>query len=83
MVPAGVLTVLLVLLAVVRRRGQALQDWLSGALTLKARRRAASAAGPDAEPMLAPVAENVPGFAPYIYVDRDHRTVGMLGDGTF
>ncbi|MEU7343042.1 type VII secretion protein EccE [Streptomyces bacillaris] len=83
LVPAGVLTVLLVLLAVVRRRGRALQDWLSGALTLKARRRAAAAAGPDAEPMLAPVAENVPGFAPYIYVDRDHRTVGMLGDGTF
>ncbi|WP_254811544.1 type VII secretion protein EccE [Streptomyces cavourensis] len=83
LVPAGVLTALLVLLAVVRRRGRALQDWLSGALRLKARRRAASAAGPDAEPMLAPVAENVPGFAPYIYVDRDHRTVGMLGDGTF
>ncbi|MEW1611215.1 MULTISPECIES: type VII secretion protein EccE [unclassified Streptomyces] len=83
LVPAGVLVVLLVLLAVVRRRGRALQDWLSGALTLKARRRAATAPGGDAEPMLAPVAENVPGFGPHIYVDRDHRTVGMLGDGTF
>ncbi|MEV4879875.1 type VII secretion protein EccE [Streptomyces cyaneofuscatus] len=82
MVPAGVLVVLLVLLAVVRRRGRALQDWLAGALLLKARRRAA-APGADAEPMLAPVAENVPGFGPHIYVDRDHRTVGMLGDGTF
>ncbi|MFZ4267642.1 type VII secretion protein EccE [Streptomyces arboris] len=82
MVPAGVLVVLLVLLAVVRRRGRALQDWVSGALMLKARRRAA-APGADAEPMLAPVAENVPGFGPHIYVDRDHRTVGMLGDGTF
>ncbi|NYS18277.1 type VII secretion protein EccE [Streptomyces sp. SJ1-7] len=82
LVPAGVLVVVLVLLAVVRRRGRALQEWLSGALTLRARRRAAAPAV-DAEPMLAPVAENVPGFAPYIYVDRDHRTVGMLGDGTF
>ncbi|MFD3409441.1 type VII secretion protein EccE [Streptomyces cyaneofuscatus] len=82
LVPAGVLVVLLVLLAVVRRRGRALQDWLAGALMLKARRRAA-APGADAEPMLAPVAENVPGFGPHIYVDRDHRTVGMLGDGTF
>ncbi|KAB2587882.1 type VII secretion protein EccE [Streptomyces arboris] len=82
MVPAGVLVVLLVLLAVVRRRGRALQDWVSGALMLKARRRAAAPGG-DAEPMLAPVAENVPGFGPHIYVDRDHRTVGMLGDGTF
>ncbi|MFJ7324640.1 type VII secretion protein EccE [Streptomyces cyaneofuscatus] len=82
LVPAGVLVVLLVLLAVVRRRGRALQDWLSSALTLRSRRRAASP-GADAEPMLAPVAENVPGFGPHIYVDRDHRTVGMLGDGTF
>ncbi|MEU8562822.1 type VII secretion protein EccE [Streptomyces cyaneofuscatus] len=82
LVPAGALVVLLVLLAVVRRRGRALQDWLAGALLLKARRRAA-APGADAEPMLAPVAENVPGFGPHIYVDRDHRTVGMLGDGTF
>src|SRR5690606_18106237 len=83
LVPAGVLVVLLVLLAVVRRRGRALQDWLSGALALKARRRAASAPAATAEPMLAPVAENVPGFGPHIHVDRDHRTVGMLGDGTF
>ncbi|MFC8284121.1 type VII secretion protein EccE [Streptomyces cyaneofuscatus] len=82
LVPAGVLVVLLVLLAVVRRRGRALQDWLAGALLLRARRRAA-APGADTEPMLAPVAENVPGFGPHIYVDRDHRTVGMLGDGTF
>ncbi|CAM5647219.1 hypothetical protein SMICM304S_06264 [Streptomyces microflavus] len=50
LVPAGVLVVLLVLLAVVRRRGRALQDWLSGALTLRARRRAATATAADVEP---------------------------------
>lgn len=83
LVPAGVLVVLLVLLAVVRRRGRALQDWLSTALALKARRRTAAAPGADVEPMLAPVAEGVPGFGPHLYVDRDHRSVGMLGDGTF
>ncbi|MEU8597986.1 type VII secretion protein EccE [Streptomyces globisporus] len=84
LIPSLVLLCLLVALAVVRRRGRALQDWASSALGLRARRRAAAATSPaDAEPMLAPVAENVPGLAPHIYVDRNHRTVGMLGDGTF
>ncbi|MFF9915964.1 type VII secretion protein EccE [Streptomyces globisporus] len=84
LIPSLVLLCLLVALAVVRRRGRALQDWASSALGLRARRRAAAATSPaDAEPMLAPVAENVPGFAPHVYVDRNHRTVGMLGDGTF
>lgn len=84
LIPSLVLLCLLVALAVVRRRGRALQDWASSALGLRARRRAAAApASADAEPMLAPVAENVPGFAPHVYVDRNHRTVGMLGDSTF
>ncbi|MEU2133246.1 type VII secretion protein EccE [Streptomyces sp. NPDC018352] len=74
---------LLVVLAVVRRRGRAVQDWLSTALALRDRRRTAVVSAADAEPQLAPVAESVPGFAPYIYVDRDRRTVGMVGDGTF
>ncbi|MFJ4965632.1 type VII secretion protein EccE [Streptomyces sp. NPDC088729] len=81
--PALVLACLLVPLAVVRRRGRAVQDWLATALALRARRRTATAPAPDAEPMLAPVAESVPGFGPHIYVDRDHRTVGMVGDGSF
>ncbi|WP_411080564.1 type VII secretion protein EccE [Streptomyces sp. cmx-18-6] len=80
--PAAVLVVLLVLLAVVRRRGRALHDWLSTVLGLRARRRTAGAPAANGEPTLAPVAENVPGFGPYVYVDRDHRAVGMLGDGT-
>ncbi|MFF8964818.1 type VII secretion protein EccE [Streptomyces globisporus] len=83
LIPSLVLLCLLVALAVVRRRGRALQDWASSALGLRARRRAAATSPADAEPMLAPVAENVPGFAPHVYVDRNHRTVGMLGDGTF
>lgn len=83
LVPAVAVACLLVLLAVVRRRGRAVQDWLSTTLSLRDRRRTAVASAADAEPQLAPVAESVPGFAPYIYVDRDRRTVGMLGDGTF
>ncbi|MGC5535760.1 type VII secretion protein EccE [Streptomyces sp. SR-10] len=83
LIPSLVVLCLLVALAVVRRRGRALQDWVSGALGLRARRRAAATSPSDAEPMLAPVAENVPGFGPQVYVDRTHRTVGMLGDGTF
>ncbi|MFF3787392.1 type VII secretion protein EccE [Streptomyces sp. NPDC001933] len=83
LVPGVSVACLLVLLAVVRRRGRAVQDWLSTALALRDRRRTAVASDADAEPQLAPVAESVPGFAPYIYVDRDRRTVGMVGDGTF
>ncbi|MFI1934194.1 type VII secretion protein EccE [Streptomyces sp. NPDC020330] len=83
LIPSLVVLGLLVALAVVRRRGRALQDWMSGALGLRARRRSAGTPPSDAEPMLAPVAENVPGFGPQVYVDRAHRTVGMLGDGTF
>ncbi|MER6104402.1 type VII secretion protein EccE [Streptomyces sp. NPDC001832] len=83
LVPGVAVACLLILLAVVRRRGRAVQDWLSTLLFLRDRRRTAAAPPADTEPQLAPVAENVPGFAPYIYVDRDRRTVGMLGDGTF
>ncbi|MFJ9889231.1 type VII secretion protein EccE [Streptomyces sp. NPDC091287] len=83
LIPSLVVLCLLVALAVVRRRGRALQDWVSSALGLRARRRSAATPPSDVEPMLAPVAENVPGFGPQVYVDRAHRTVGMLGDGTF
>ncbi|MFJ8747755.1 type VII secretion protein EccE [Streptomyces sp. NPDC102441] len=83
MIPAGVIAALLILLAVVRRRGRAVQDWLSTVSSLRRRRRTAVASPAETEPQLAPVTENVPGFAPYIYVDGSRRTVGMIGDGTF
>lgn len=76
--------VVLLLFAVVRRRGRAGLDWLTAALAFRARVRGHSAGlDPALDPALAPVAENVPGFGPYTYVDRDRRTVGMFGDGTF
>jgi type VII secretion protein EccE len=83
LIPAGVIACLLVLLAVVRRRGRAAQDWLATVSSFRRRRRTAAAPPAETEPQLAPVAENVPGFAPYIYVDGARRTVGMVGDGTF
>ncbi|WP_328395783.1 type VII secretion protein EccE [Streptomyces sp. NBC_00390] len=83
LVPACVIAGVLVLLSVIRRRGQALQDWLSTALALRSRRRQAAPAAADVDPSLAPVAESVPGFGPFAYVDRKRRTVGMLGDGSF
>ncbi|GAA2226537.1 type VII secretion protein EccE [Streptomyces amakusaensis] len=73
----------LLLLAFVRRRGQAAQDWMSTALALRSRRRGARPSPADTDPSLAPVVEGVPGFRPFAYVDRDRRTVGMLGDGGF
>ncbi|WP_405621532.1 type VII secretion protein EccE [Streptomyces sp. NBC_01511] len=83
LVPTITVACLLVLLAVVRRRGHAVQDWLSTVLSLRARERAAGPAAVDVDPSLAPIAESVPALRPYTYVDRDRRTVGMLGDGSF
>ncbi|WP_434597279.1 type VII secretion protein EccE [Streptomyces sp. A5-4] len=86
LVPTLAVACALVLLAVIRRRGHAVQDWISTALALRARNRASGrfARGEqDVDPSLAPVAESVPGFGPFTYIDRDRRTVGMVGDGTF
>ncbi|MEV4976468.1 type VII secretion protein EccE [Streptomyces scopuliridis] len=83
MVPTLVVAAALVLFAVIRRRGHAIQDWVSTALALRSRRRAAEPCAWEVDPSLVPVVENVPGFRPFTYVDRTRRTVGMLGDGTF
>ncbi|UYQ64748.1 type VII secretion protein EccE [Streptomyces peucetius] len=73
----------LVLLAVIRRRGHALPDWLATVVALRSRRRASAPSAADVDASLAPVVEAVPGIRPFPYVDRERRTVGMLGDGTF
>ncbi|WP_405573202.1 type VII secretion protein EccE [Streptomyces sp. NBC_01167] len=83
MIPAAVIGGVLVLLAFVRRRGHAVQDWVATALGLRVRRRAAGPAAADTDPSLAPVVEGAPGLRPFTFVDRDRRTIGMLGDGTF
>lgn len=83
LVPTIAVACVLVLFAILRRRGHAVQDWLATVLSLRARERAAGPAAVDVDPSLAPVTEGVPALRPYTYVDRDRRTVGMLGDGSF
>ncbi|QYX82912.1 type VII secretion protein EccE [Streptomyces akebiae] len=85
LVPAAVIAVVLVLLAVVRRRGRSLPEWLATARALKARQRKAAGAvvRPGTEPGLAPAVECDPSLRTYAYGGRDRRAVGIIGDGTF
>ncbi|MFE1830415.1 type VII secretion protein EccE [Streptomyces yangpuensis] len=85
MVPVGVLALVLVVLAVVRRHQRSLPEWIGGVLALRARRRrAASSAVPaGTEPGLAPLVEADPALRTLTFSDRDRRPVGMVGDGTF
>ncbi|MCX5229061.1 type VII secretion protein EccE [Streptomyces sp. NPDC006553] len=85
MVPAGVVAVVLVLMAVVRRHRRSLPEWLGTFLALRTRaRKASSFTVPEGtEPGLAPVVECDPALRTYAYSDRDRRPVGMVGDGTF
>ncbi|MCC5035835.1 type VII secretion protein EccE [Streptomyces sp. WAC 00631] len=82
-VPAMAVACLLLLPAVIRRRGHAMPDWIATVLALRGRGRTAGPSAPETDPSLAPVAESVPGFRPFPHIDRNRRTVGMLGDGTF
>lgn len=85
LVPAGVVAVALLALALVRRRGRALPEWLATVLALRARRRraAGTAVPPDVEPGFAPAVECDPRLRTCSYHGRDRRPVGMVGDGTF
>ncbi|RLL69149.1 type VII secretion protein EccE [Streptomyces sp. Z26] len=84
LVPAGVVAVGLVVLALMRRRQRSLREWLSTVLELRARqRRAAAPLTERVDPGLAPAVECAPGLRTYAFVDRDRRTVGMIGDGGF
>jgi type VII secretion protein EccE len=84
--PAVVVAAVLVLLAVVRRRGQPVVEWLRTALALRQRQR--SPVDPrtlgEVEPGMGPVVECEPALRTYTYTDRKQdRGVGMVGDGTF
>lgn len=85
LVPAGVLALVLVVLAVVRRHQRSLPEWIGGALALRSRRRRAAAFTVPAgtEPGLAPLVEADPALRTLTFSDRDRRPVGMVGDGTF
>ncbi|WP_393063587.1 type VII secretion protein EccE [Streptomyces sp. LN549] len=86
LVPMGVVAAGMVLLAVVRRRGRPVMEWLNAIMALRGRLRAArrplSAEGVD--PALAPVVECETALRTYTYTDRQReRGIGMVGDGTF
>ncbi len=85
LVPAAVVAAVLVALAVVRRRGRSLPEWLATARALRARRKRAAAleVPPGTEPGLVPVLECAPALRTYAHGARDRRPVGIIGDGTF
>ncbi|MEU0177772.1 type VII secretion protein EccE [Streptomyces massasporeus] len=88
LVPAAVLATALVMLAVVRRRGHSLPEWLGTLLALRARRRKAAGARvpTGTEAGLVPAVECDPNLRTYSYSrgdDRDQRPIGMVGDGGF
>jgi type VII secretion protein EccE len=85
LMPAAVVAVGLVLLAVVRRRGRSLPEWLVTARGLRARQRraAATAIPPGTEPALVPALECEPDLRTYSSGVRDRRSVGLVGDGSF
>ncbi|MFF5485341.1 type VII secretion protein EccE [Streptomyces virginiae] len=85
LVPAGVMALVLVVLAVVRRHQRSLPEWIGGALALRSRRRRAAAFTVPAgtEPGLAPLVEADPALRTLTFSGRDRRPVGMVGDGTF
>jgi type VII secretion protein EccE len=81
-----VIGAVLVLLAVVRRRGRPVVEWLRTAVALRRRRRTAVDPGMlgEVEPALEPVVECDPALHTYSYTDRKQdRGIGMIGDGTF
>ncbi|MFD7502037.1 type VII secretion protein EccE [Streptomyces sp. NPDC059850] len=84
LVPAGVIALVLVLIAVLRRRQQPFTDWLVSISALRARQRLAKEPVPaGVDPSLAPAVECDPALRTYAYLSRDRREIGMIGDGTF
>ncbi|MBD9730046.1 type VII secretion protein EccE [Streptomyces caniscabiei] len=88
LIPAVAAAAVLVVLALVRRRGHSLPEWLGSLLALRARmRRAASTPAPSGiDSGLAPAVECDPSLRTYSFHRgdrRDQRPVGMVGDGGF
>lgn len=86
LVPAAVVAAVLVVLALVRRRGRSLPEWLGGVQALRARRRRAvgSTLPPGTDAGLAPAVECDPTLRTYSFGrGDDRRPVGMVGDGGF
>ncbi|MFC7218317.1 type VII secretion protein EccE [Streptomyces polyrhachis] len=84
LVPAGAVAVPLAVFALLRRHQRTVPDWWATGVAFRRRRAfVPPLPEPGADPALTPAAECVPGLRSYACLDRDRRTVGMLGDGTF
>ncbi|MFE4666387.1 type VII secretion protein EccE [Streptomyces sp. NPDC056716] len=86
MIPAAIAAALLLALALVRRRGRSLPEWLGGVQALRARRRRAadSTVPPGTDAGLAPAVECDPTLRTYSFGrGEDRPPVGMVGDGGF
>ncbi|MFE9664508.1 type VII secretion protein EccE [Streptomyces sp. NPDC005955] len=75
-------------LALVRRRGRSLPEWLATVWSFRSRTRRARSwtVPPGTEPGLAPAVECAPALRTYRFApggNRDRRPVGMVGDGGF
>ncbi|PHQ48973.1 type VII secretion protein EccE [Streptomyces cinnamoneus] len=81
--PAAVLAVVLLLLALVRRGSRPVTEWLTSAVALRRRERRAVPVTAGTDPRLAPVVECEPALRTESFTDRERRTVGLVGDGTF
>ncbi|MGH3310974.1 MAG: type VII secretion protein EccE [Streptomyces sp.] len=84
LVPAAVLATALVLLALMRRHQRSMRDWLSTLMELRARKRMSALPLTErVDASFAPAVECAPGLRTYAFLDRDRRTIGMLGDSSF
>ncbi|MGW2778826.1 type VII secretion protein EccE [Streptomyces olivaceoviridis] len=77
-----------VVLAVVRRRGRSLPEWLGTLLAMRSRirRSASTPVPPGTDSGLAPAVECDPTLRTFSFNrgdDRDQRPIGMVGDGGF
>lgn len=78
----GAVGVLLVSPALVRLRGRWLVQWLPIVFDFRRRRRLPAVAD-DADPVLLPILECAPHLATGSVDDRERRSIGVIGDGTF
>ena len=84
LVPAVAVAVVLVLIAVVKRHRQPIPEWLGSTVALRRRQRqAASPVQAGTDPGLAVAVECEAALRTVTFTDRERRTVGMVGDGTF
>ncbi|MGK5639986.1 type VII secretion protein EccE [Streptomyces sp. URMC 126] len=82
--PAGGVAVVLAALALARRRQRPVPEWLGAVLALRRRTRgAAGAAVTEVAPALAPLVECEPALRVESFTDREGRSIGVVGDGTF